>query len=207
VYEATSTARQLQHQIAMRRAAAEEEEEECAELAKGSRSHVGKKKKKPAAMEQAAAALYAAHQVTSYRMVSKDAPLYSLQNVRKLMQVFQRYVDHASRLDLARACACACTGSPSTPHTHTHTRTHTHTLSLSFAVQMLLGVHTHASLCDVRHELAAPADHRRRVGRQGRLAPAKRQHRLGSWCVVKMNPEREREREDHKDVADTYSSV
>lgn len=88
MYEATSTARQLQHQIAMRRGAAEEEEEECAELAK--RSHVGKKKKKPAAMEQAAAALYAAHQVTSYRMVSKDAPLYSLQNVRKLMQVFQR---------------------------------------------------------------------------------------------------------------------
>lgn len=81
------TARQLQHQIATRRGATEEE---CAELAKGSRrSHVGKKKE-PSAMEQAAAALYAAHQVTSSRMVSNDAPLYSLQNVRKLMQVFQR---------------------------------------------------------------------------------------------------------------------
>ena len=191
-YEAAYvTARQLQHQIATRRGATEEE---CAELAKGSRcSHAGKKKE-PSAMEQAAAALYAAHQVTSSRMVSNDAPLYSLQNVRKLMQVFQRYV--MTMILPAPTCTSACVHRLTlNPHTHTHHCTRTHG---SFAVQMLLGVHTHAPLGDVRHELAAPAGHRRRVGRQGRLAPAKRQHRPGSRCVVDIEPtQRERRSARH----------
>ena len=155
-------------------------------------------------MEQAAAALYAAHQVTSSRMVSNDAPLYSLQNVRKLMQVFQRYV--MTMILPAPTCTSACVHRLTlNPHTHTHHRTRTHG---SFAVQMLLGVHTHAPLGDVRHELAAPAGHRQRVGRQGRLAPSKRQHRPGSRCVVDIKPtQREDQRDTHSSVRHANSKV